>query len=137
MPADLAWVKASTKTVRGVVRSEWSKNQQNYNLNVQVPVGSTATVYVLAKNPDQIKEGLLPIGKVKNATFLRMENDYAVFQIGSGAYRFVSVYTEKEEGGLKDISGKKQGRSKICRPHRDVDSYSKIYSTHIVCLTAR
>ena len=94
MPAGLTWVKASTKTVRGLVRSEWTKNQQNYSLNVEVPVGSNATVYVLAKSPDLIKEGGLPVNKVKNATFLRMEDNYAVFQIGSGTYRFASTYSE-------------------------------------------
>ena len=94
MPAGLAWVKSSTRTVRGLVRSEWTKNQQNYNLKVQVPVGSSATVYVLARSADQVTEGGSPINKVKNLTFLRMEDNYAVFQIGSGTYSFASTYSE-------------------------------------------
>lgn len=94
MPANLTWVKASVRTVKGLVRLDWTSNQQNYKLNVQVPVGSDATVYILANSKDKIKEGGLPIDKVKNVTFLRMENNYAVFRIGSGSYNFVSQFTE-------------------------------------------
>lgn len=91
MPANLEWVKASVKTVKGTVKSEWSKNGQNYNLKVQVPFGSEATVYVLASNANSVKEGNQPVGQAKNLKFLKMENNYAVFEVGSGAYDFVSM----------------------------------------------
>ena len=88
MPADLSWIKASVVTVKGKVSSEWKKNKELYTLKVTIPVGSEATVYVLANNPDQVTEGNIPVKNAKEVVFLRMENNYAVFHVGSGEYCF-------------------------------------------------
>jgi alpha-L-rhamnosidase len=90
MPADLSWVKASLKTVNGMVKSEWSKNGTNYNLKVEIPFGSEAVVYVQADFNSQVKEGGILASEAENVTFLRMEGNYAVFQVASGEYNFDS-----------------------------------------------
>jgi alpha-L-rhamnosidase len=90
MPADLSWVKASLKTVNGMVKSEWSKNGTNYNLKVEIPFGSDAVVYVLAGSNSQVMEGETLASEAENVTFLRMEGNYAVFQVASGEYNFDS-----------------------------------------------
>ena len=94
MPASLAWVKASVKTGKGTVKSEWTKNGQNYNLKVQIPFGSEATVYVLANKANSVMEGNKPAGESENVKFLMMENNYAVFKVGSGDYNFNSPLAE-------------------------------------------
>jgi alpha-L-rhamnosidase len=90
MPADLEWVKSSVKTVHGLVRSEWIQNQSEYTLNIQIPDGTEAVVYVLAKCSKKIKVGKLPVRKVKGVTLLRMENNYAVLRVEPGKYNFIS-----------------------------------------------
>jgi len=94
IPKDLSWAKASVMTVKGKVSSEWTKNQRYCTLKVQIPVGAGAIVYVPASQPNQVKEGDIPAGNVKEVAFLRMENNYAVFQVGSGEYNFVSPVLE-------------------------------------------
>lgn len=94
IPNDLSWVKASTKTIMGEVQSEWSKSQGIYNLKVNIPFGSEATVYVLANNIDEVKEGDCSATEAEGVKYLNMEGKYAVFQIGSGKYNFISSYSE-------------------------------------------
>jgi len=90
MPANLTWVKASVKTVKGTIKSEWTKNGQNYNLKIQVPFGSEATVYVLCSDENSVMEGNQAARNSKQFRFLKMEDNYAVFQLGSGEYSFTS-----------------------------------------------
>ena len=88
IPADLSWVKASIKTIRGNIQVEWTKKQTDYTMNVNVPVGSEATVYVLANKQEQVDKMTNSSGQC--VTFLKMEGNYAVFRVVSGKYSFVS-----------------------------------------------
>ena len=42
---DLQWVKGSYKSVKGLIRSEWKREDGNIKLTVEIPSGTTATVY--------------------------------------------------------------------------------------------
>lgn len=94
VPADLEWVKASFKTVKGIIKSEWQKKEQNYQLDVQVPFGTKATVYVLTNEAGNITESNQPVKDSEHLRFLGRENNYAVFEVGSGDYCFVSSLTK-------------------------------------------
>lgn len=97
MPDDLSWVKASVKTVKGIIKSEWIMNGQEYNLNVQIPFGSVAIVYVLANKVGNILENNQAVNQAKHVKFLNMENNYAVFQVGSGDYHFQSHFKKQNK----------------------------------------
>ena len=94
MPSDLDWVKASTKTVMGEVKSEWSKNNGTYNLKVRIPFGSEAKVYVLANSVDDVKESGGNATEAESVKYVKMDGGYAVFSVGAGAYNFTSVIAE-------------------------------------------
>lgn len=57
-------------------------------MDVTVPVGSNATVYVPAKNPDNIKESGNSSNNLKGVKFEKMNGGYAVYSVGSGKYYF-------------------------------------------------
>jgi len=94
VPSNLTWVKASVKSNIGEIRSEWSKSQKIYHLNIRIPVGAEAIVNVITNNPEHVREGHSLAKEAKSITFLRMENNNAVFLVGSGEYNFVSDITE-------------------------------------------
>ena len=48
---DLTWVKASYHSVRGKVASYWQKTGAEFKLQVTIPVGATATVFVPPPTP--------------------------------------------------------------------------------------
>ena len=60
-------------------------------MDVKVPVGSNATVYLPAGSIREIRENGSAIKKNnKNITFTGMEGNYTVFRINSGHYAFSS-----------------------------------------------
>ncbi|WP_211294501.1 family 78 glycoside hydrolase catalytic domain [Compostimonas suwonensis] len=65
----------------GEVRSEWTSADDVFTLNVRVPVGATAEVYVPANEGDETDSD-------PNATFTGIHDGFAVFTVGSGDYVF-------------------------------------------------
>jgi alpha-L-rhamnosidase len=88
---DLKWVKAAYESVHGKIMSEWSKSAGQFRLHVRIPVGSTATVWVPAKNSAGITESGQSIEHRPEILFQRMNGGKAVFCIPSGDYHFVST----------------------------------------------
>lgn len=80
---DLKWVRAEHISMYGRIRSYWSKGENGLTLEVEVPVNSTATVYVPAEDAEKIDTS-----NAVGSKYMRMENGYAVYEAGSGVYRF-------------------------------------------------
>ena len=80
---DVTWVNASYNSIRGKIVSDWKRDGGKFTLKVSIPANTTATVFVPAKSAGAV-------AKTGGATFLRMENNRAIFAIGSGDYTFVS-----------------------------------------------
>jgi len=79
---DVTRAKASYDSIRGKIVGDWKRDGGKFALKVSIPANTTATVFVPAQSAAAVK--------AEGATFLRMENDRAVFAIGSGDYTFVS-----------------------------------------------
>ena len=88
--SDVNWVKAHYNSVNGKIISEWKRDENSFHLNISIPVNSTATVYLPAEDISEIKEGGADISSVKDIEFVKMENERAVFRLGSGNYSFES-----------------------------------------------
>ncbi len=88
--SDVNWVRAHYNSVHGKIISEWNRDENSFNLNITIPVNTTATVYIPAGDITGIKEGGADISGVKDVEFVKMENGHAVFRIGSGFYSFQS-----------------------------------------------
>lgn len=87
---DLNHVKASYHSVRGMIRSEWRRGDNDFNWSIEVPGNTTAEIYIPSGNRHNITEGGINISERKGIRFIRMDKGYAVYQVGSGSYRFIS-----------------------------------------------
>jgi alpha-L-rhamnosidase len=87
---DLKWVKASYKSIRGKIVSDWKMDFDGFSLRVKIPANTTATVYVPAASAEAVTESGQPAAQSKDVQFLRMSNDCAVFAVKSGKYEFKS-----------------------------------------------
>ena len=85
---DVTSVNASYESPYGLVGSQWKKEANRIELVVTVPVNTKATVYVPASNAASITESGKPVGQQKDVQFIRQENGYSVYSVGSGQYRF-------------------------------------------------
>jgi len=89
---DLKWVKASYDSVQGRVVSDWSCEAGRLKLQVHVPVGATATVFVPSRDGAQVMEGGKPIERAPGVRFLGRERGAAVLAVGAGKYKFTSAF---------------------------------------------
>ena len=85
---DLTSAKASYDSVRGRIVSDWRIDKDGFRLAVTIPANTTATVYLPAIDPSKITEGKQPAASAEGVKFLRVEDDRALFEVGSGTYEF-------------------------------------------------
>ena len=88
MVGDLTWAEASHDSPFGRIASRWKREKDAIQMSVSIPPGTTATVYVPAKAPSDVKEGGRPATQAAGVKFLRMAGDRAVFEVESGDYDF-------------------------------------------------
>ncbi len=85
---EIKFVTYSNQTPFGEAGISWKKENERFVMDVTVPVGSYASVYVPAKKAEDVKESGLAIEKSKGVKFEKMEDAYAIFTVESGKYNF-------------------------------------------------
>jgi alpha-L-rhamnosidase len=88
---DLTFVKASYDSSYGRIASDWKIAGGHFIWNITVPANTTATIYVPAKDPASVTESGKPAGVAHGVKYVRTEAGAAVYEVGSGSYRFESV----------------------------------------------
>jgi alpha-L-rhamnosidase len=92
MPVEgISFTEYSNLTNYGISAINWKKEDGKLLLSVDVPVGSTATVFVPAVNRNSVTESGKKIRKNSGTSYAGMEDGYAVFETGSGKYEFESL----------------------------------------------
>ena len=94
--AEATWAEANTMTVHGNLASSWKRTASSYELDVTIPVNASAEIYVPLngmKNVEITESGatVYADGAGRDTTdvrFLREEDGYYVFAVGSGDYSF-------------------------------------------------
>ena len=86
----LTWAKTSYDSINGKIATAWKREGQRLTLEVVVPANTTATVCVPAKDLAGITESGKSVRQVKGIKDLRLDNGNAVFELGSGSYKFAS-----------------------------------------------
>jgi alpha-L-rhamnosidase len=76
------------ETLFGKAGIFWKNEDDTFVIEVEVPFGSTATVYIPSNESNTITEGEMDIKKSKDITVLGFENNYTLLEVGSGTYRF-------------------------------------------------
>ena len=87
----LTWAKASYDSIYGKIVSDWKLDGGAFHWSVTIPANTTATVYVPARDSASVTESGHPADRAEGVRFLRMENGFAVYEVGSGSYAFASV----------------------------------------------
>ncbi len=87
---NLTFAEAQTESLYGTILSRWEKKGGIIQMNIAIPVNSTATVYVPATGVKNVTESGVAISEAKGVRFLKMEGSNAVLEVQSGVYQFVS-----------------------------------------------
>jgi len=81
-------VTASLITYYGKVSSAWKVEDNTLEMDVDIPVNTTATIYVPANSADLVSENASPVNSIKDIKVMGTEDGYVVLQVGSGHYHF-------------------------------------------------
>ena len=78
---DVTAAKAGYHSPYGEIVSDWKKQDNEFELNVEIPANATATVYLPAAKSSVVKAN----GKILKASYAEGK---AIVKIGSGRYSF-------------------------------------------------
>jgi alpha-L-rhamnosidase len=85
---DISQAKATYQSPYGVIKSEWMKKEGVFTLKVEVPVNTTATVYLPSTNTKSVTVDDKALTDQKAIQFIAIEKDKSLYKIGSGVYIF-------------------------------------------------
>jgi len=88
---DISWSSYSTLTPYGSAGIKWEKNKDSFSIDIVVPVGSTASVYIPAESASSVTENGKDIKDSESIKFIGKEEGYVIFSVSSGKYSFRSV----------------------------------------------
>ncbi len=93
---NLSHAKATHRSPYGMIGSEWRRQADlmkgggRFEWNVEIPVNTTATVYVPALRKRLVTEGGKPLAQSRGLKLLGIEGDRIVLRLASGKYQLVS-----------------------------------------------
>jgi alpha-L-rhamnosidase len=86
--APLTQVDANLKTYYGKISSSWEKEGEHLNIQVKIPVNTTANVYLPKTDTSSILEGKRPLSYSQEINIIGEEDGYTIVELGSGQYNF-------------------------------------------------
>ena len=101
----LTWANTAFDSLYGRIVSNWKRDEDKLTMEVTIPINTTATVYVPSKDAAGVTESGKPAAEGAGVKFLRMENGAAVYEVGSGAYRFQSAAPDQKPSVALPSSG--------------------------------
>lgn len=88
---EISYTSYSNLTPYGTSAINWKKSGKKFEMELTVPVGCNATVFVPASDSRSVKESGRIISNETGIRYDRTEGEYAVFIVGSGRYMFESI----------------------------------------------
>ncbi len=84
----LTWANTSYDSIQGKIATQWKHEGNRLTLDIVVPVNTTATVSIPAKDLAGITESGQPAATANGVALLREENGNTILKVGSGNYQF-------------------------------------------------
>lgn len=85
---DLSYANTTTESAYGTIVSNWKKTKSGIEMHIEIPVNSSAIVYVPAQKASSVTESNKSASEAEGVEFLRMEDKTAVYKVQAGHYDF-------------------------------------------------
>ncbi len=82
--------QAIYNSIRGPIKVHWNLKDGMFTLDLTVPVGARADVYLPAIDPSSVKESGKPANESEGVKFLHTDEYASVFRVESGHYQFTT-----------------------------------------------
>jgi alpha-L-rhamnosidase len=84
-------VRASTRTLRGTVVSQWNRSDNGLKMHIRIPFNTTAMVYVPESKGKEILINTKELMETKGVKILGYEGSYTIVELPSGRYDLMIV----------------------------------------------
>ncbi|MBK8500958.1 MAG: hypothetical protein IPL46_01465 [Saprospiraceae bacterium] len=84
----MEYVKYQNKRTFGLAGIHWRKDQNEFSMKLEVPVGSSAMVYIPAKENDTVLENEMEDFISEAIRLIAVNKETRVFEVDSGNYFF-------------------------------------------------
>ncbi|WP_405290874.1 family 78 glycoside hydrolase catalytic domain [Algibacter sp. Ld11] len=90
---DLTFVNTEYKSMYGKIISNWEKISESATFHIEVPVNTSAKIYIPATKKEAVFEGESVAGNSEGITYIGTEKSdavgsYIIYEVGSGVYDF-------------------------------------------------
>ena len=85
---EMDFVTYSNNTPYGKAGISWKHEEDKYIMDITVPVGTNATIYVPTDDINKLKEGSTNINQSKEIQIKSTDSKQVVLNVGSGSYHF-------------------------------------------------
>jgi alpha-L-rhamnosidase len=86
----VTWARSGFNSIRGRIESGWKVDGPKFALDVLVPVNTSATIMLPARDASEITESGKPFSQENGILLLQVRNGRAVIEVQSGRYHFAS-----------------------------------------------
>lgn len=92
---DLSYVNTSYESLYGNIVSNWTKTNNTATFHIEIPVNTSAKVYIPATSADVVKEGTELASNAEGISYIGTEKSdavgqYIIYKVESGVYDFTS-----------------------------------------------
>ena len=87
---EMTWAKGHYDSMYGRISSAWAVDNGKLTYTATVPANTTATLYLPTASADSVTEGGEPATETEGVQSVRYTDGKAVYELGSGSYKFVS-----------------------------------------------
>jgi alpha-L-rhamnosidase len=91
--AELTWVKATYETLHGLVVSEWRNAPDRFELRVQIPANTRATIRLPTTSMKRVTVNGQPLKQAEGVRDARKKGGAVQCEIGAGDYVLVETHT--------------------------------------------
>ena len=84
---DIKWVKCSFNSPKGLIQSDWKKEDKSFILNIEVPKDASAKIIM----PDDIKNSALKVIDLNSQKPVNVKVENGEFTVGSGKYEVSTI----------------------------------------------
>jgi hypothetical protein len=79
---NIKWVKCSFNSPKGMIHSEWKKEDKSFVLNIEVPKDASAKVIL----PEDYKNATMKVIDLNSQKTVKVNIENGGFKVGSGKY---------------------------------------------------
>ena len=83
---DLEFINSSTNTINGKITSNWSVKGNHFYMSIDIPVNTTAKIYIPTHKPSKIKLNDKNLVKTQNIDIATSNSNETIIEVGSGSY---------------------------------------------------